>query len=161
MHGARPVLLILFLLAGSLSPPAPRAQEGRHDGTGQPTQCFHLEQNYPNPVSTDTRIPFSLEECLFESSDSVVVSLRIYNILANVVGIPVMERDEDGPRERVINLVVRDPGRMVVYWDGKDPAGGTVPSGVYYAQLTVNNRPTTKKFVVARPSRGRSIFPRF
>jgi hypothetical protein len=160
MHGARSVLPILLLLAGSLSPPASGAQEGRSDGPIQSGQGFHLEQNYPNPVTSDTWIPFILEDKLFENTDSVVVSLRIVNILKQVVAFPMTGRPGSGPRERVVNLVIRGPGRTVAYWDGKDPAGRTVPSGMYYGELTVNNRPAVRKIVVLRPSRGRSILPR-
>jgi hypothetical protein len=159
VHGARSVLPILLLLAGSLSPPGLRAQEGRSEGSIQPGQGFHLEQNYPNPVSSDTWIPFTLEERLFEDSDSVVVSLRIVNILKQVVAFPVVTRGGRA-RDRVVNLVIREPGRNLAYWDGKDPAGRTVPSGMYYGELTVNNRPTVRKIVVLRPGRGRSIIPR-
>jgi hypothetical protein len=160
VHGARSVLPILLLLAGSLSPPALRSQEGRPEGSIQPGQAFHLEQNYPNPVSSDTWIPFTLEEKLFEDSDSVVVSLRIVNILKQVVAFPVISEPEGKTRERVVNVVIRQPGRKLAYWDGKDPAGRTVPSGMYYGELTVNNRPTVRKIVVLRPGRGRSILPR-
>lgn len=160
MHGARTVLPILLLLAGSLSPPALHAQEGRSDGSLQAGQDFRLEQNYPNPVTSETWIPFTLEERLFESSDSVVVSLRIVNVLGQVVALPVTAKEGKGRLQRVFNLIVRAPGRMVAYWDGRDPAGKPVPTGMYYGELTVNNRPGVRKIVVLRPSRGRSIFPR-
>jgi len=159
MHGARSVLPILLLLAGSLSPPA-HAQDSRTDGSGSPDRGFHLEQHYPNPVAADSWHPFVLEDRLFENSDSVVVSFRIYNILAQVVAFPVTRTGARGARERVLNLVVREPGRRLAYWDGKDIGGRAVPSGMYYAELTVNNRTEVKKIVVLRPGRGRSIIPR-
>ena len=159
MHGARSVLPILLLLAGSLSPPL-HAQDGRTDGPSSSGQGFHLEQNYPNPVAEDTWIPFVLEDRLFESNDSVVVSLRIYNILAQVVAFPVTAVAGRTVRQRVLNLVFRDPGRRLAYWDGKDIGGKPVPSGMYVAELRVNDRPQARKVVVFRPGRGRSIIPR-
>ena len=159
MHGARSVLPILLLVAGSLSPPL-HAQDRRTDDPGSSAPGFHLEQNYPNPVAQDTWIPFVLEDRLFESSDSAVVSIRIYNILAQLVAFPVAERERSEARNRVLNLVVRAPGRRLAYWDGKDIRGRTVPSGMYYGELRVNNRPVVRKIVVLRPGRGRSIIPR-
>jgi hypothetical protein len=161
MLGARSVLPILLLLAGSLSPPALHAQEAKGRFPGQSGQGFSLEQNYPNPVSSDTWIPFYLEDSLFESSDSVVVSLRIFNMLSQAVAIPVAQSQPRGARERLINLVFRQPGRKLAYWDGKDTSGKVVPTGVYYGQLVVDDRLQTRKIVVFRQSRGRSILPRF
>ncbi len=162
MYGPRSVLPILVLLAGSLSPPTLPAQDGRPERPIQSEQGFYLEQNYPNPVASDTWIPFSLEESLFETSDSVVVSLRIVNLLGQVVAFPVATKDGESTRQRVFNLVVRAPGRLIAYWSGRDPVGNTVPTGMYYGELTVNNRPKmVRKIVVLRPSRGRrSILPR-
>ena len=158
MHGARSVLPILLLLAGSLSPPL-QAQDSRPDGSGRSEQGCGIEQNYPNPVVTDTWIPFVLEDRLFENSDSVVVTLRIKNILAQVVGFPVSSVGARGARERVLNFVFREPGRRLAYWDGKDLTGRPVLSGMYYSELVVNNQPCSRKIVVLRPRRGRSIIP--
>jgi hypothetical protein len=161
MHGARSVLPILLLLAGSLSPPALHAQAGKVQIPGQSGQGFSLEQNYPNPVSSETWIPFYLEDSLFESSDSVVVSLRIFNPLRQVVAIPVAQGQPNAAQARLINLVFRQAGRKLAYWDGKDTAGRSVPTGVYYGQLVVDGQPQTRKIVVFKASRGRSILPRF
>ncbi len=158
MHGARSVLPILLLLAGSLSPPL-HAQDSRTDGSAAAQGCG-LEENYPNPVTADTWIPFVLEDGLFENNDSVVVSLRIKNILAQVVAFPVSSLGGGGARERVLNFVFRGPGRRLAYWDGKDLTGRPVLSGMYYGELVVNNRPCVRKIVVLRPGRGRSIIPR-
>jgi len=160
MHGARSVLLILFLLAGSLSPPILAGQEARGQSPGRSGQGFFLEQNYPSPVTSDTWIPFHLEDSLFERSDSVVVSLRIYNVLNQVVAIPHSADPTAETRTRLINVTFRQPGRKLAYWDGKDTAGRRVPTGVYYGQLTVNNRQTLRQIVVDAPRRRRSIIPR-
>ena len=151
MRGARPVLLILFLLAGSLSPPCARAQEPRARAPAQSRQGFFLDQNYPNPVSSSTYIPFVLEESLFEESDSAIVTLRVVNILSQVVAFPTRSDTRAGRRERIFNLPYTRAGRYVVFWDGRNLEGRQVPSGVYYAQLTVNNRLSgPQKIVVLR-----------
>jgi hypothetical protein len=161
MQRARSVLLILFLLAGSLSPPECWAQTPGNGTSDDAGQEFYLEQNYPNPVNPETWIPFYLEDSLFESGDSVVVTLRIFNILRQVVAIPEAVDHPRGRSARVIELPYRDAGRKVAYWDGKDTAGRRVPSGVYYCQLVVNDEPRTRKMIVLNPRRRRGIIPWF
>jgi hypothetical protein len=161
MTGARSVLLILLLLAGSLSPPLLRSEAGAQSAA-QSGQGFSIEQNYPHPVNPDTYIPFVLEESLFERSDSVVVSLRIVNMLYQPLAIPVYEVATNR-RVPLINLVFREAGRMLAYWDGRDLAGVRVPTGIYYAELTVQgqSRSRVRKLVVENTQRRRSIIPRF
>lgn len=161
MPCTRSVLLILMLLAGSLSPPALRAQESDNGSTTEQSQGFYLEQNYPNPVNPETWIPFHLEESLFRDSDSVTVTIRIFNILRQVVAIPQAVNHPDGPA-RLLNLTFTGPGRKIAYWDGKDTAGRRVPTAVYYVQLVVDDSPrsSTRKITVLNPRR-RSLFPWF
>jgi hypothetical protein len=161
MQGARSVLLILVLLAGSLSPPAVEAQEEGGRAPAEPEQLFYLEQNYPNPVNPETWFPFHLEEGLFRGRDSVTVSVRIFNPLGQVVAIPRAVEAGQADRPAILNLAYRAPGRKVAYWDGKDLSGRLVPSGVYYCQLVVDNRPQTRKLIVYNPRRRRNILPWF
>jgi hypothetical protein len=161
MPCARSVLLILVLLAGSLSPPGLSAQARSNGPPPERDQNFHLEQNYPNPANPETWIPFTLDESLFENGDSVVVTIRIFNPLRQVVSIPMDMDHASGDRVRILGLVYREPGRKVAYWDGNDIAGRQVASGVYYAQLAINNAPRarTLKLSVLNPRRRRGIFP--
>jgi hypothetical protein len=161
MQCARPVLLILFLLAGLLSPPCLQAQESRSPPEAETPRGFYLEQNYPNPVNPETWIPFELEESLFADDDSVIVTIRIFNILSQVVAIPNAIDHSSGEEVRIMSLPYREPGRKIAYWDGKDTMGRRVPSGVYYCQLVVNDQPHTRKITVLNPERRRSIFPWF
>ena len=162
MPCARSVLLILFLLAGSLSPPGAAGQDMRTRSSVEREQAFYLEQNYPNPVNPETWIPFYLADGLFEAGDSVQVSIRIYNILGQVVAIPEAVDHPSDRREPVIELPYRAPGRKVAYWNGKDSAGRSVPSGVYYCQLVVDGgRPTIRKIIVDNPRRRRNFLPWF
>lgn len=159
MPCARSVLLILLLLAGCLSPPVLGAQESRSELAVEQSQGFYLEQNYPNPVNPETWIPFHLEESLFQNGDTAVVTIRIFNILRQVVAIPLAVDHPDG-RARVLNLTYTEPGRKVAYWDGKDTAGRRVPTAVYYVQMVVGDetRSSTRKITVLNPRR-RSLFP--
>ena len=163
MRCARSVLLILLLWAGSPSPPPAWGQTA---DTGPPRdaaqgQGFYLEQNYPNPVNPETWIPFHLEDSLFARDDTVVVTMRIFNILRQVVAIPEAVDHPSGPGNRVIELPYHRAGRKVAYWDGKDSAGRRVPSGVYYCQLVVNDEPRTRKMIVLNSGRRRGLLPWF
>lgn len=159
MTCARAVLLILLLLAGSLSPPRLFGQEPRAAPPAEGARGFLLEQNTPNPVDPDTWIPFSLEDGLFEGHDSVLVTLRIVNVLYNVVAIPELRENGSNRRIRLINAVFRTPGRRLAYWDGKDSAGRRVPGGIYYYQLLVaGEEPQIKKMTV-RKGRRRNLIP--
>ncbi len=160
MTRARSVLLIFFLLAGSLPPPELGAQ-GAEAARSPPGDSpgFALEQNYPDPVNPQTWIPFSLSPSLFDSRSEVSATLRIYNILNQVIAIPEAVDHPLGRGVRVINLEYSEPGRKIAYWDGRDSAGRLVPSGVYYVQLVINDIPDTRKLIVLNNPRRRRIIP--
>lgn len=160
MGRTRSVLLILLLLAGSSSPPS-TAQELRSSPPLEAARSFQLEPNYPNPVSTETFIPFTLDSALFRGRDSVVVSLRIFNPLRQIVAIPVLAEGEGGMRAPIINLAFGEPGRKIAHWDGRNQAGEPLPSGVYYCQMEIrgHDEPQTRKIIVLNPRRRRTIIP--
>lgn len=161
MARALPVLLLLLLLTGPLfeieavaqSPPPMRTTDDEGGRT------VVLEQNYPNPVNPETWIPFTLDPSLFEQEESVMATIRIYNILSQVVAIPEAIDHPGGRGTRVIDLTYSEPGRKIAYWDGRDTAGRLVPSGVYYLQMVVGEEIQTMKLTVLNPRRRRSIFP--
>src|SRR5690606_35675711 len=105
MVRARSVLLILFLLAGSLSPPGLTAQGSPVTAqSAESDRGFVLEQNYPNPVSPETWIPFTLDPLLFSQGRTALVTIRIYNILNQVVAIPEAMEHPRGRGTRILNL---------------------------------------------------------
>ncbi|MEX2571372.1 MAG: hypothetical protein WD737_08695 [Gemmatimonadota bacterium] len=162
MTRARSVLLILFLLAGSLSPPGSHAQESPPAlQSAENTRGFVLEQNYPNPVNPETWIPFTLEPSLFDDGGSVAATVRIYNILSQVIAIPEAIDHPRGRGAQLINLAYSEPGRQIAYWNGRDQSGRPVPSGVYYVQMVVEgvSEPQTRKLTVLNPRSRRRIFP--
>ena len=160
MGRTRSVLLILMLLAGSLSPPA-GAQEPqlRSSPPLERGRAFQLEPNYPNPVSSETFIQFSLDSALFRSRDTVVVSLRIVNTLSQVMAIPVVMNGSQVTRVPIINLAFTYPGRKIAYWDGRNIVGQPLPSGVYYCQMQVAGEEERQslKIIVLNPRRRRTI----
>lgn len=161
MTRARPVLLILFLLAGSLPPPQLWGQSAESAPyTADDGQAFVLEQNFPEQANPETWIPFQLNPSLFQRTGEVTATIRIINILNQAIAIPEAVDHPGGVGTRVINLTYTEPGRKLAFWDGKTLDGREVPTGVYYIHLTVDGlQPQVKKFSVLNPRRRRSIFP--
>lgn len=158
----RILCLILLWVASGLSPPA-AAQTTRAGAPPESPQGFALEPNYANPAAPGTSIPFYLEAVLFERTDTVVVSMRIYNVLRELVAVPYTVGPNARQRPPLLAMRFTSPGRKVAYWDGKDErTGRRVASGVYYAELVVNDQRQIGKLVVLTPERRRpSIFPWF
>jgi hypothetical protein len=137
--------LALVLALWSLSPKSaagqsvsqPEQPRGRKSGT--------LGQNYPNPFNPETFIPFQLT-CADGAGGQHVVSLRVYNVLAQLVAIPIVQ----GRAEPLSNLKL-DCGNYVAYWDGKVVGTGReAASGIYIYELVVDGERTAKKMFVAK-----------
>ena len=115
----------------------------------EPRAGFTLGQNYPNPFNPETRIPFDLNEGLFEDGATAMVSVRIYNALQQFVATPVALNHPSG-RTPLIDLEYAAPGRYEAYWDGLDQAGREVASGIYFVQLTVNGQRAVIRMYVTK-----------
>ena len=128
----------LGLLVGIESPVAAQAN-------GPPR--IELKENYPNPFFPATTIPFEIGPELCAKGRQPVVSLKIYNVLVQVVAIPLLAAGSD---ERVDSLRLRC-GRYRSYWDGKylDGKAEATP-GIYYSQLTVDGERFTRKMIVRK-----------
>jgi hypothetical protein len=119
------------------------AQSGQANG-------FQLGQNYPNPFNPETTIPFVLGEDLFLNG-SAVVSIRIFNILTQLVAHPIALGHPSGQGVEIDRLEYSQPGRYEGFWDGNDLQGRQVASGIYLMQLTVNGlKPLTRKMYVLK-----------
>src|SRR3954470_21590619 len=94
-----------------------------------------LKENYPNPFFPATTIPFAISPEVCTRGHQPVVSLRVYNVLVQVVAIPTLGF---GSSERVDSLRLRC-GQYRAYWDGKYLNGkGEAITAVYYYQLIVD-----------------------
>ncbi len=115
----------------------------------QAVNPVRLEQNSPNPFNPETTIPFVLSEELWEV-DRPVVSLRIYNVLAQLVAIPVLQ----GTGEKFENIALdwNGTGEYEAFWDGKVlDTGREAASGVYVYQIIINGRAAgSKKMTVIK-----------
>lgn len=118
--------------------------------TGKQDSGFNLEQNYPNPFNPETKIPFVLDDELFNNGRPVVVSVRILNVLQQFITAPTALNHPHGEGVPVLNLEYPFPGRFEAYWDGRDESGRQVASGVYFVQLVVNGNSTYRKMFVTK-----------
>ena len=139
------VLLSLFVAAEAVSAQdtGPPASSGQASG-------FELRQNYPNPFNPETTIPFVLHEGLFVDGRPAVVSVRIFNLLQQLVGSPVALGHSSGEGAGLIQLEYSQPGTYEAFWDGTDQSGRQVASGIYFMQLTVNGVSKTRKMYVLK-----------
>lgn len=138
--------LLLIPLAG-LNPTS--AQETGDRGSRQ-NPGFELRQNYPNPFNPETRIPFSLDEELFSDGEPVVVSIRIYNVLQQLVASPTALNNPGSDGFPVADMEYERSGDYEAYWDGLDLNGNQVASGIYLLELMVNGRSNVIKMFVTK-----------
>ncbi len=97
-------------------------------------QKTRLMQNFPNPFNGGTIIPFIL-------GTNGRVTIHIYNA--------------SGQRIRTINLGIRSKGNYLdkgkaYYWDGKNAAGKSVASGVYYYELRTDNYRAVRRMLLIK-----------
>lgn len=123
------------------SPPAP------------PPPVVELKQNYPNPFNPATTIPFTLSGDLFANGHRPRVSLKIYNVLAQIVAVPILQ----GTGEKLQDLELTctasasEPCSFSAYWNGNVLDTDTeASSGVYIYQLVVDGRRFTKKMIIMK-----------
>jgi hypothetical protein len=100
--------------------------------TGTPTVEHRdaLFQNYPNPFNPSTSIEFTVR-------DRTRVSVKVFDVAGRLVR-TLLEDD------RAAGAVHR------VTWDGRNDAGESVSSGVYFYRLAANNFTQTKKMVLLK-----------
>ena len=153
---AAPAALVLALSAfvphtlvaqGGTQTPPPTSRREAQSGLG-------LGQNYPNPFNPETRIPFTVGDLPTCSEPSRIyrVSLRIYNLLAQLVAVPVLQGGTGGvaggqPLENVA-LTCR---QYTAYWNGKYlNSDREVASGIYLYRLEVDGMAVVKKMIVVK-----------
>ena len=108
---------------------------GEDESAGLP-KSFELSQNYPNPFNPSTTLPFTVKSSQWSVVSPIHTTLKVYNILGQLVRILV---DEE-----------KAPGNYKVVWDGKDNSGKEVSSGIYFYQLKTEEYTATRKMVLLR-----------
>jgi len=92
-------------------------------------ESFALEQNFPNPFNPATTIAYTLPE-------RSRVTVSVYNIL--------------GEKVAVLTNSVKAAGRHRVVWDGRNQAGETVGTGVYFYRLETDNWSASRKMLLVK-----------
>jgi hypothetical protein len=142
---------VIFLAILALMPVAVMAQDPGNDASTRTSDSgFELLQNYPNPFNPTTRIPFALSQDLFEDGQPVVVTMRIFNVLQQLVAYPTALSHPDGNGVLVNGLQYYTAGQKEAFWDGRDLNGRQVASGMYYLQMIVNGKRQIMKMIVAK-----------
>ena len=90
---------------------------------------FELMGNFPNPFNPETKIRFSTEK------DSQV-RVTIYSIL--------------GEKVNVIQNSALNAGTYDITWRGLDAKGNKVPSGVYFYEVSSDNRIAKGKMLLLK-----------
>jgi hypothetical protein len=79
------------------------------------------------------------------------VSLRIYNVLAQPVAVPVLQSGSGNVAGEALDKVTLTCGQYIAYWDGTDEkTQQQVASGVYLYRLEVDGKPLVKKMLVSK-----------
>ena len=143
------VLTLSAFMPGNLSAQGVSPQSGRAQGAG-----LELGQNYPNPFNPETRIPFSVgggTGCT-DPSRLYRVSLRIYNVLAQPVAVPVLQGGSGNVAGGdALEKLMLTCGQYIAFWDGHDEkTQQEVASGVYLYRLEVDGKPLVKKMLVSK-----------
>ncbi len=110
---------------------SPDATQITHDPVIN-VQEFELFSNYPNPFNPETTIRYSLPA----DQSSYRVIIKIYDVLGQLV-VNLREKQQR-------------PGLYQLTWDGRNPAGQAVPSGVYFLTLEAGNFKATQKMLLVK-----------
>jgi hypothetical protein len=145
--------LVFVLALGVLVPRHALAQGASPTAPGSSRAGLFLGANYPNPLVSETRIPFAVgDSACAEPTRQYKVSLRIYNVLTQLVAVPVLQNG-------TITLAGGQPlggvqltcGRYTAYWNGMSVMDKQrVPPGIYFYQLEVDGREADLRKVVVQ-----------
>jgi hypothetical protein len=140
--------LVLVLALGVFMPRVMAAQAG----SGQlPSKLSRpgmtLGQNYPNPFNPETWIPFTVgleagnPPTCADPGRQHKVTLRIYNVLAQLVAVPLLQSGSGVAGGQPIENLMLTCNQYKAYWDGKYlNTGREAASGVYIAKLEVDGK---------------------
>ena len=149
LWGALMVLALSAFMPSRLPAQGVQTQTGKARGAG-----LELGQNYPNPFNPDTRIPFTIGDApgCTDPSRLYRVSLRIYNVLAQPVAVPVLQGGTGNVAGgEPLNGLSLTCNQYIAYWDGRDmKTQQEVASGVYLYRLEVDGKAVVKKMLVSK-----------
>jgi hypothetical protein len=149
--------LVLVLALSAFMPRVLSAQTGQTQtdtSSRSRSRGLELGQNYPNPFNPETHIPFAVgntDRCS-EDGARYRVSLRVFNLLAQEVAVPVLKGGAgDVAGGQPLANVLLPCGSYTAYWDGKyKNSDREVASGIYLYRLEVNGQVAVKKMIVMK-----------
>lgn len=143
----------------ALSALMPRQMAGQQPAPPSKKSANPLGQNYPNPFNPETTIPFVVGDsaaCADTPSRQYRVTLRIYNVLAQQVAIPILQAGTGtatqpaGSAGPLVNVRLAC-GQYTAFWDGKYlNSSREVASGIYLARLEIDGKPFVRKMIVMK-----------
>ena len=136
----------------TLSVVAPRHASGQGTAPAGDRTTAALGQNYPNPFNPTTTIPFLVGDPPTCTDQGRVhrVTLRIYNVLAQLVAIPILQGTSGNAGQPIENVQL-SCGQYTAYWDGMYlRTNREVASGVYLYRLEVDGKPWVRKMIVMK-----------
>ena len=144
---------LVAVLALGLMPRAGLAQGGTSPGVRRQAAAT-LGQNYPNPFNPETRIDFSVGEAPTcpEGGRQYKVSLRVYNVLAQLVAVPVIQGGSGSVAGgQPLENVLLPCGQYTAYWNGKyRNTDQEVASGIYMYAIEVDGTRLIRKAIVMK-----------
>ncbi len=107
-----------------------------------------IEEPRPLPVLPAAFVPFTIGQDLCRNGHVPTVGFTVYNVLAQPVAILRLR----GRIATTISTIQLRCGTHVALWDGTLDGGTRAASpGIYYLQLTVDDRTNTRKVIVPQP----------
>ena len=138
-------VLGLGLLAVGIGARSARGQQNAS------TAAVSLKQNYPNPFNPTTTIPFTLSAELFANGHRPKVSLKIFNVLAQLVAVPILQGTGQQLDNVELSCASTTSCDFSAYWDGNvRNTGQQAASGIYIYQLVVDGQRFTKKMIIMK-----------
>ena len=142
--------LVLALALGAVMPRI-AATQGFTQRARERSPVYELGQNYPNPFNPSTSIPFTIgsPRTCPDGGRTYRVSLRIYNLLAQVVAVPVLVAG-DGANGQLVRDVFLRCGTYTAFWNGINMlTSKQAGNGVYLYSLQVEDgKQLVKKMLV-------------
>ena len=90
---------------------------------------YYLEQNTPNPFSSNTEISYSIPQQSF-------VSLNVYNFKGELV--------------RTLQNSQQAAGKYTVQWNGLNETGSAINPGIYFYRLQTEDYTQARKLLMLR-----------
>lgn len=132
----------------------PRVGKAQGTQPGKQKSVVSMGQNFPNPFNPESRISFTIGDfpTCDEGSRQYRVTLKIFNILTQIVAVPQLEGSSGGVAGgQKLDNVLLPCGRYTAYWNGKYlGTSREVASGVYYWQIAVDGQKVVTRSTVAK-----------